>query len=335
MKRIILALLFFGFALSMNAGTKDAKQIYKDAFAELLQMLDGREKPNFKRAVFISENAYHKGNLNYQSFCNEITTTGQRLKSLIRQRGLEKYKTSGNWAVFTYMTDTLPINSMQPFTYDFDDFMGDKDWSIMFVTNLMKTKKGNCHSLPYYYKILCEEIGANASLALAPNHVYIKHINEEGQWSNVELTSGGFPSDQWVIQQMAITVEAIKNESYMKPLTDNESIALCMFDLVSAYRIQFPNDDFVIEVTDSALKYFPNCIPLQMVKANYTKVKIEDEWKKANPDREYIDENIQAYEQITATIDSLGDKEMPPEQYQQWVKSVEEEKAKRNIVNKQ
>lgn len=334
MRQLIFSLFFFGFVLIAKAETKDARQIYRDTFEELLQMLNGQKKPDFKRSVFITENAYHLGNMNYQSFCNEIAATGQKLKSLIIQSGLEKYKTSGNWAVFTYMTDTLPVNGMQPFTYDFDDFMGDKDWTIMFVTNLMKTKKGNCHSLPYFYKILCEEIGATASLALAPNHVYIKHVDEKGQWSNVELTSGGFPSDQWIIQQMAITVEAIKNESYMKPLTDKESIALCMFDLVSAYKFQFQNDDFVKVVTDTALKYFPSCIPLQMVRANYIKDKIEEERKKENPDVTYINLNVWTYKQITVTLDSLGDKEMPAEQYQQWVKSVEEEKTKRNIVNK-
>ena len=100
----------------------------------------------------------------------------------------------------------------------------------------MKTKSGNCHSLPSYYKILCEEIGGSAYLALAPNHLYIKHIDEKGQWTNLELTNAGFPRDQWIIKEMAISVEAIKNGIYMTPLTPKQTLAMTMFDLASAYQ---------------------------------------------------------------------------------------------------
>jgi hypothetical protein len=297
-------------------------------------MLKGQKPIDFKRAVFLTENAYHKGQLNYQTFCNGITATGQQLKELIKQRGLQNYKTSGNWAVFSYMTDSLPINSFKPCTYDFDDFMGDKDWTKMFVTKLIKTRSGNCHSLPYYYKILCEEIGAKASLALAPNHVYIKHIDEKGQWTNVELTNGGFPRDQWIIKQMAISVEAIKSGIYMNPLSQKESIIMTMFDLASAYEFQFGNDDFVLQTANTALQYFPNCIPLIMKKANCIRDKIEAEKKKENPNKEQINSNIALYKKTIATIDSLGHKDMPSELYEKWVQSVELEKQKKSQTTK-
>jgi hypothetical protein len=314
--------------------TADPKTIYKQAFNEQLQMLKGQKPIDFKRAVFLTENAYYKGQLNYQTFCNGIAATGQQLKELIKQRGLQNYKTAGNWAVFSYMTDSLPINNYKPCTYDFDDFMGDKDWTKMFVTKLIKTRSGNCHSLPYYYKILCEEIGGKASLALAPNHVYIKHIDEKGQWSNVELTNGGFPRDQWIIKQMAISVEAIKSGIYMNPLSQKESIAMTMFDLASAYEFQFGNDDYVLQTANTALQYFPNCIPLIMMKANCIRDKIKAEQKKANPNKELINNNIAIYKKTIGTIDSLGHKDMPTELYQEWVKSVDDEKAKRNQTTK-
>ena len=295
-------------------------------------MLNGQKQIDFKRAVFITENSYHKGQLNYQKFCSDISSIGQQLKTLINQRGFEKFKTAGNWAVFTYMTDSLPINNYKPYTYDFEDFMGEKDWTKMFVTKLMKTKGGNCHSMPYLYMILCEEIGAKASLALAPNHVYIKHIDEKGQWSNVELTNGGFPRDQWIIKEMAISVEAIKNEIYMKPLSDKENIALSMYDLAEAYIYQFGNDKFVLEVCDSALNYFPKCMPLLMVKANCVRDIIESEKKKSNYDISFISNNIAIYKQLVEIIDNLGYKDMPIELYKEWVNMVEKEKIKRGII---
>ena len=329
-KVVVISFLLIGTVKFTVAQTADPKTIYKQAFDEQLQMLKGQKPIDFKRSVFLTENAYHNGQLNYKTFCGEISNTGRQLKTMIKERGLERYKTSGNWAAFTYMMDSLPINNFKPCTYDFDDFMGDKDWTKMFVTKLMKTRSGNCHSLPFYYKILAEEIGAKASLALAPNHVYIKHIDEKGQWANVELTNGGFPRDQWIIEQMAISVEAIKNEIYMKPLTDKENIALTMFDLANAYSRQFGKDDFVLNTANIALQYFPKCIPLLMMKANCIKEKIETEKKKTKQDKEIIKSNIALYKKVNTTIDSLGYKDMPKEQYEDWVKAVNQEKAKRN-----
>lgn len=330
MNKLILTITIFCFETLLTIGqSADPKTIYKQAFSEQLQMLKGQKTIDFKRAVFLTENAFHKGQLNYQAFCYGITSTGQQLKELINKRGLQNYKTAGNWAVFSYMTDSLPINNFKPCSYDFDDFMGDKDWTKMFVTKLIKTRSGNCHSMPYYYKILCEEIGGKASLALAPNHVYIKHIDEKGQWSNVELTNGGFPRDQWIIKQMAISVEAIKSGIYMNPLSQKESIVMTMFDLASAYSFQYGNDDFVLQTANTALQYFPNCIPLIMMKANCIRDKITAEQKKANPNKELINNNIALYKKTIGIIDSLGHKDMPTELYQEWVKSVDNEKAKK------
>ncbi|MCL4817236.1 MAG: hypothetical protein KJZ56_11390 [Flavobacteriales bacterium] len=334
MQKLTILLLILGLGTLSGYGQDNHKELYQKAFDEQHQMLKEEIPIDFKRAVFITENAYHKGTLDYRAFKSEITQTGNKLKNLIKQRGLTGYKTAGNWAVFTFMTDSLPINDFKPYTYDFDDFMGEKDWTKMFTTKLMRTKSGNCHSLPYYYKILCEEIGASAHLTLAPNHIYIKHIDEKGQWTNVELTNGGFPRDQWIIKQMAISVESIKNEIYMKPLTDKESIALTIFDLASAYEFQFGVDSFYLSIIDTALTYFPNCIPLLMSKANYFAKTGMNEQKKNNPNQEILKEMYDNQELIYAQINNLGHKEMPLELYEQWVQSVENEKQKRTINNK-
>ena len=324
----IILLLFF-----CGSKAQVANSIYRQAFNEQLEMLNGINQIDFKRAVFITENAYHNGELNYESYCNEIAITGKKLNAFIKQRGLQQYKTAGNFAVFNYMIDTTTLNDYKPCTYDFDDFMGDKDWTKMFVTKLMKTRSGNCHSLPYYYKILSSEIGASAYLALAPNHCYIKHQDEKGQWTNIELTNGSFPRDQWIIESMSISVEAIKNEAYMTPLTDKENIALCMLDLLQGFRYKYGSDRFVLEICDTALTYYPKCIPLLMEKANFYKNIIETEMKKTTPNIQLANANIVLYKQVVNKIDALGYKDMPAELYQDWVKSVEAEKSKRGIVS--
>ena len=43
----------------------------------------------------------------------------------------------------------------------------------------------NCHSLPYLYKIIMDELGYEWHLALAPNHMYIKTNNKKVGWYNI------------------------------------------------------------------------------------------------------------------------------------------------------
>ena len=292
-------------------------------------MLTGRTPISFKRAVFLTENAFYNNKLSYPAFCGDIAKIGGQLKTMINQKGISRFKTAGNWATFTYMTDTIPANGFKPFTYDFDDFTGTKDWSKQFVTKLLKTHSGNCHSLPFLYKILCEEIGTNAYLALAPNHVYIKHQDEKGQWTNVELTNPGFPRDQWIIKEMAITVEAIKKNIYMTPLSQKESVALAMFDRACGYKSFYGYDRFVLNVANTALKYYPKCVPLAQLKANCILTMIKAEKSKSKPDTALILADIALHKKVLASVNELGYKDMPIELYKEWVQSVEKEKQKR------
>lgn len=304
----------------------EVQRHYQPAFNEQLQMLKAEKKIDFKRAVFLTENAYHQGKLSYDVFCKEISATGKQLKELVQQRGLSSYKTSGNWAVFTYLTEASAINQNRPFTYDFDDFMGEKDATKMFCTKLMKTHTGNCHSLPYYYKILCEEIGASAYLTLAPNHIYIKHLDEKEQWANVELTNPGFPRDQWIIKQMNISVESLKNETYMKPLNPRESVALCMFDLAMAYKAQAGYDDYMLKIVNTAQSYFPKCVPLLMLKANCLNALIKAQRTQVQNAKD-TQIKVANYKKTVAQIDATGHKDMPKEMYEEWVKSMEKAQA--------
>ena len=331
-KRFYSVLLLF---LVFNIGYAQTivKRHYFNAFNEQLSMLNGESTLDFKRAVFITENVYYGGTLDYEAFKNNISDTGNKLKTFIKYLGLSEYKTAGNWAVFTFMMDSIFINNYLPFTYDFDDFMGENDWTKMFITKLIRTKTGNCHSLPYYYKILCEEVGVEAYLALAPNHIYIKHIDENGQWVNVELTSGGFPRDQWIINSMAISVESIKNEVYMNPLNSKESIALTVLDLACGYEFLIGKDNFYLSMIDTALAYFPKCVPLLICKANYYRDLRQSEQKRINSNYNLIEELYFKQENLYGQINRLGHKEIPLKLYKEWVRLVEKRKQIRNNNN--
>lgn len=55
---------------------------YQASYAELDQMLTGRETVNLKRAIFTVENAFWDGNLNYQNFEYKLQQYVSFIKSL-------------------------------------------------------------------------------------------------------------------------------------------------------------------------------------------------------------------------------------------------------------
>src|SRR5690606_30055659 len=138
-------------------GQEKSERYFQEAVDEISQMLEGQKPIDFKRAVFLTENAYYDGQLNWVDFSKQIDSITIKVNQMIVAKGLQKYKTAGNWAIFTYMTEKIPENNFQPMQYDFENFMGEDDYNSFMVSTLLNTKKGNCHSLPYLYKILADE----------------------------------------------------------------------------------------------------------------------------------------------------------------------------------
>ena len=306
-----------------------SKESYDFAFNEIYKMLKGETQLDFKKAVFLTENAFYSNNLDYNEFCQQIDNIEIQLNHFIRDKNVVNHPMGKQFAIFSYMMEPSKYNENKKLVYDFEDLTGQKDWTKMFVTKLLNTKTGNCHSLPYLYKILAEETKAGAYLALAPNHLYIKHKDDKGQWVNVELTNGTFPRDGWVISSLSITTEAIKAGTYMESLTLKESVALCLYDLALGYQFQFGHNDFGMQCCNTLLNYFPKCIYAYMVKseilANQRETLLLANNNQSNSAISEIEKKITV---IYEHIDKMGYKDMPKKQYEQWVKDAENERLK-------
>ncbi|WP_291725413.1 hypothetical protein [Bernardetia sp.] len=302
---------------------------YNAAFQEINQMLLDEIPLDFKRAVFLVEWAYSQGELDYTTFCSEIDKIAKDLNAFVASKGLSSYKTAGNYALFEFFTKPHKMNNHKPYTYDFEDFYGKEDHKSLFVTKLLKTHKGQCRSMPMLYKILAIEIGANAHLALGPNHMYIKHLDEQGKWVNIELTNGNFSSDSWMISSMDISAESIRKGVYMKELTLKESIAFCLKTLEGAYESQYGYSNFNLACVDTSLVYFPNCISTLAAKSNALRhFGIAFQKKHGSYENAWLKENYKKFKEVNAKMEALGFREMNQDKYEAWVKSMEEERSK-------
>lgn len=342
-KKTILIILCVAFFQNLKA----QDYLYQESYDVLVGMLETPSKYSFKKAVFSVENAYNYGLLDTIYLNNKIdflkTLSNKLLESRsLQYQGKDKEKVSKYASLFSILNDSIPIKDTNgndffyvPYRYDFEDPFGHEDWKNMFVSKLLETGKGNCHSLPYLYKILAEDLGVDANLALAPNHVYLKHKSEKDGWYNTELTSGIFPIDAWLMASGYIHLDAIRNGVYMKALNNQESIALCLVDLAQAYQKQeFHDLDFVIKCADKALEYFPNYVNAMILKTEAKGKKIENILYGNNTD--YSDVNkypetrkilIEIQNELTK-IHKLGYRQMPEDMYLNWLVSLKEEREK-------
>jgi hypothetical protein len=342
----MISFIFFG-----KIGFSQSNQeIYEQAFRNINCMLNKTCSASFIDAVFTVENAYYSNQLDRNQFDKQISFLAELSRQFIASQDLlydypDRNEVVKYAALFNVITDTIQIQvdstrilEIQPYTYDFNDIWGNDDWSSMFVSKLLDTKKGNCHSLPYLYKILADKINAKAHIAVAPNHFYIKHQNKANGWYNTELTSGIFPIDAWLMASGYIHLGAIVNKLYMEALNDEQMVALCMIDLAKGYVRNLgvlAQNDFILKCCDSALKVYPHYVNALLLKAETKKKMFDALMTKYNvqypADILNIPESQKLFTEMTnlyAQIHEMGYRKMPEEMYLEWLVSLKDERIK-------
>jgi len=243
--------------------------------------------------------------------------------------------------IFRFMSDTIRVKHPQskkavvhyPFQYDFEDFSGERDWTKLFVSKLISSGGGQCHSLPLLYLILSEELNAKAHLAFSPSHTYIKFADERGQWTNLELTNGRITSDHFIIGSGFIKAEAIRSKIYMQPLSSQQTVAQCIAELGQGYARKFGYDAFVLQCLNKALQHHSENIYALQLKANYYSHLLRYIGKQL-----HYPQSLQPYPKAMAVLNQMhalhqqvedaGYAEMPKEAYQAWLHAVEAAKNK-------
>jgi len=329
------------FALSFAAKGQNV-DLVKARYETCLDSLRGivATDGSFKQAVFLTENCFLDNGMQYDSFNKHISQLAavvvlrQKANPLLKYHYSDSANVGKNFSIFKFLKDTTKIVSraqklyyLLPYTYDFEDFFGQQHWNNMFVTKLLSTHKGNCHSLPYLYKILADELGATCWLALAPNHTYVSNRCAKFGWYNTELTSGDFPIDAWIMGSGYIPVDAIRSGIYMDTLSNQQSIALCLLDLAKGYEHKTMDyyDGFILQCCDLSLKYFPKNVQALLLKAETLKrVYLRQGQVKVNSSSETYRE----MEKLYVDLFELGYREMPEKMYMSWLQSVIKERDK-------
>ena len=328
------------YSLPSHAGKQGASH-----FRKAFDQLNETDFNNYsvKDLTFLVENTFYEDELDKAEFYEIIANIGKFLTTKMDELGYDKKSNSAkNFMIFQFFSERLELKNGTehlPFEYDFEDYMGIQDYSKMFVTKLLKTQTGQCHSMPLLYLIVAEEIGAEAYLAYSPNHSYIRFLADNGKWYNIELTNGMFSTSSYILQSGFVKSEALLNKIYMRNLSDKELMAQFYTDLTNAYIAKYGYDDFVGNVVSKALELYPNSISANMIKANLLTMEFEYVCNQVgiNPRNKQELQNIRYYPKVVemlnavnaqyATIDNLGYTHMPAEAYQDWLQSMKKQES--------
>lgn len=302
-------------------------------------MLDGKKPLDLKKAIFLVENAYFNNTMSWEKYNKTIQDKANLCLQAIKQKGLPDNPHNRKMAIFSLMSYTLKFKNMGIektqihflYQYDFQDFYGNKDWSKQFVSKLLTTKKGQCHSMPLLYLILAQEMGVEAYLSTAPEHYYVRIKDQNGDLQNLELTNGMFTTNSFVLASGFIKTETLKNKVYMDTLNLKKQVASCLVDLAQGYYGKFGFDDFIAQCTDKTLAVHPNNLYAILVKSDYYTV-----WfmylqqkigiKNVEETRKYPQamQVLKMRNQIYQLTDNLGFEKMSQESYKAWLGSLKE-----------
>ncbi|MES2389178.1 MAG: hypothetical protein V4543_14340 [Bacteroidota bacterium] len=325
---------------------------YETAFKTLNDMLEGKAPLIFKQAVFTAEHACDS-TLSFEDFDARVQKLTRYSKAWMQANRKLNYREKDslnflkNMAIFKVLKDTvyyldrsmgpIPVKMIAhlPYNYDFDDFFGKADWSKMFVSKLLATGTGNCHSMPYLYKILADELGAKAWISTGPNHLYIRNRSKEHGWYNTELTSGVFPTDAWICASGYISLDAIRSGIFTDTLSQKQCIALCMYDLAKGYEAIRKNstDGFMIKCANAVLKVQPNSVNALILKAECLRSECEQQMQAKGIKNitglsliPGLKTRYTEMERLYMEPLRLGYREMPARMYLNWLTSVDEKR---------
>jgi regulator of sirC expression with transglutaminase-like and TPR domain len=108
-----------------------------------------------------------------------------------------------------------------------------KDDSIKFMLlpHVLEHKKGSCLGLAALYLVLAERLEIKIHGVLAPRHFFLRH-----QERNIELLrKGEAMPDDWYRKTWQVPEGA---SAYMRPLTEEELLAVFRFNLANARRMK-------------------------------------------------------------------------------------------------
>ena len=224
-------------------------------------------------------------------------------------------------------------NGNRPYHYDFDDPLGTDRPRNSRLSNYLRTRTGNCVSMPILALIAGQRLGLDMSLSTAPLHLFVR-LCDGGQFYNFEATAGGLKADSSYMRELMITPRAVRNGVYLQSLGKKQTLAVMLGELARHCSESTRNSDFdkAFELTGLMLEHYPNYVAAMIIRGNTWRNILHRDLKAFEakrmrmtpPVRKHFDElllrNLRWYEKA----ESLGWHEPPRDYDERYLKMVRE-----------
>jgi len=149
-----------------------------------------------------------------------------------------------------------PWNGHRAFDYDHDGFAG---LQSKLLANYLRTRRGNCVSMPVLFLILADRLGVDMRLAAAPHHMTLRYETPRKGAVNLGATSGANPArDAWYRQIMPMSDRALESGLYLRTLSRRESVAFMATTVIEHLNDQRRYEE-AIAVCEIILRHSPRC----------------------------------------------------------------------------
>lgn len=159
-------------------------------------------------------------------------------------------------AVRRLLYEAGPWNDDRPFAYD----QSDPDGRLLrnkLLHNCLRTRLGQCVSMPILFLILARRLRLSVALASAPEHVFVRYTDEAGRTHNLETTSGGHPArNRWYRETFPVTDVAVESGVYLRTLTPREGLVVMASTVLEHLSLQHRHEE-VMDVANVMLRHHP------------------------------------------------------------------------------
>ena len=338
----IMMLTKYGFPMQSEYEGTDA---FYSAFDEISNMLNGQGILNLGRAVFLVENAWHNNKFDYNDYKDGIKASIDFCNQKISEEKLDgNDNLVKNMMLFRFIADTLQVKDKAtkktqnhyPIKYNYEDYDSHISYDSHFVTTLMQTGTGQCHSMPLYYLVLAEEMGAEAYWSFSPRHSFVKIQDDKGDWHNLELTCKAILSDTHYMNSSYIKSEALQSKIYLEPMDKTNVVAEMLLELARGYYNKYGLDDFYLKCINTAEQHLKNDLNAKILKSAYqTRLTLTLAHLLNAPKPEIMQQlSTEAYKHFVLMqaqykeIDDMGYEEVPVAVYALWLDHIAKEKEK-------
>jgi regulator of sirC expression with transglutaminase-like and TPR domain len=237
-------------------------------------------------------------------------------------------------ALIQYIYHPGKWNNHKPYRYDFDDPLGTTKPKNGLISNYLKTRRGNCVSMPILLLILGEKLGLDMSLSTVPFHLFVQ-LKDQGNVFNVEATAGGLKAKESYIKEFLISSEALENGLYLQSLSKKETLAVMLSGLANKYSKSDLNKDFdkALELTSLMLESYPNYPTAMIIRGNVWRnimhrdlemVKKKRIKRMTLPMKKHFDELLRRNNLWYSKAESIGWREPPKDYDERYLKMVRE-----------